>query len=160
MASLIDSRLEQREVLHDHLDVIDCQVDEHTSDFRSLVLTDDLSNVLVEDRADLVLVVGVLRDDRCEDLIALEKVALIYGHGRQLLLLCLLLLLHHHLLLLMLEWRLLDGWVGHVRVVAHLLLGSVLVVATAVIRTHVTTLRPTALVVAVLSVGATHARLT
>ena len=53
------------------------------------------------------------------------------------------------------------GWVGHVRVVAHLLLGSVLVVvATAVIRTHVTTLRPTALVVAVLSVGATHARLT
>ena len=52
------------------------------------------------------------------------------------------------------------GWIGHVRVVAHLLLGSVLVVATTVIRTHVTTLRPTALVIAVLSLGATHARLT
>ena len=125
-----------------------------------------LSDVLVEDRADLVLVVGVLGDDCSEDLVALEKVALIHSHRRQLLLLRLLLLLHLHLLLaelglrLMLERRLLMGWIGHVRVVAHLLLGSILVVATTVIRTHVTTLRPTALIVAVLSLIATHACLT
>ena len=80
LASLVDPCLEQREVLHDHLDVIDCKVDEHASDLRSFVLTHYLSDVLVEDRADLVLVIGVLKDDRSGNLVALEQVALIHGH--------------------------------------------------------------------------------
>jgi len=87
--------------LHNELDVLDGQIDEHTSDLGGLV-ADDLLNVLVEDCADLVLVVGVLGHDGVDDGVAGHQVALVDIHLLHLLLLLLLLLLlHHHLLLLL-----------------------------------------------------------
>ena len=98
--------------MHDELDILDRQVNKHTSDLGGLG-ADDLLDVLVEDRADLVLVVGVLGHDGVDDGVASHQVALIDVHLLHLLLLLLLLLLHHHLLLLiLLSHVLLSGWVG------------------------------------------------
>ena len=92
--------------MHDKLDVLDGEVDEHTSDLGGLG-SDDLGDVLVENGTDLVLVVGVLGDDSLDDLVAGHQVALLDAHLRHLLLL--LLLLHHLLLLdLLLSNRV--GW--------------------------------------------------
>ena len=64
-------------------------------------MADDLLNIFVKDRADLVLVVGVLGYDGVDDGVASHQVALVNIHLLHLLLLLLLLLLlHHHLLLL------------------------------------------------------------
>ena len=103
LAGLLNASVEERPVLHYELDIIDGQVDNHASDLGGLG-SDDLLDVLVEDRANLVLVVGVLRHDGVDDGVASHQVALIYVH---LLHLLLLLLLHHHLLLLILLGHLL-----------------------------------------------------
>ena len=52
--------------MHDELDILDGQVNKHTSDLGGLG-ADDLLDELVEDRANLVLVVGVLRHDGVDD---------------------------------------------------------------------------------------------
>ena len=94
LAGLLNASVEQRPVLHDELDILDRQVNKHTSDLGGLG-ADDLLDVLVEDRADLVLVVGVLRHDIVEDELASHQVALFKFH-------LLHLLLHHHLLVFLL----------------------------------------------------------
>ena len=99
--------------MHNELDILDGQVNEHTSDLGGLG-ADDLLDELVEDRANLVLVVGVLGHDGVDDGVACHQVALIDVHLLHLLLLLLLLLLlHHHLLLLLvlLGHLLLGSWV-------------------------------------------------
>ena len=98
--------------MHNELDILDGQVNEHTSDLGGLG-ADDLLDELVENRANLVLVVGVLGHDGVDDGVASHQVALIDVHLLHLLLLLLLLLLlHHHLLLLILLGHLLLGsWV-------------------------------------------------
>lgn len=112
LAGLLNASVEQRPVLHNELDILDRQVNKHTSDLGGLG-ADDLLDVLVEDRANLVLVVGVLGHDGVDDGVASHQVALIDVHLLHLLLLLLLLLLHHHLLLLiLLSHVLLSGWVG------------------------------------------------
>ena len=112
LAGLLNASVEQRPVLHNELDILDGQVNEHTSDLGGLG-ADDLLDELVEDRANLVLVVGVLGHDGVDDGVASHQVALIDVHLLHLLLLLLLLLLlHHHLLLLILLGHLLLGsWV-------------------------------------------------
>ena len=88
LAGLLDAGVQKRPVLHDELDVLDGQIDEHTGDLGGLV-AHNLLDVLVEDRANLVLVVGVLRDDGVDYGVACHQVALVDRH-----LLLLLLLLH------------------------------------------------------------------
>jgi len=169
LAGLLNASVKQRPVLHNELDVLDGQVNEHTSDLGGFG-ADDLLDVLVEDRANLVLVVGVLGHDGVDDGVACHQVALVDVHLLHLLLLLLLLLLHHHLLLLLrLGHMLLGSWVrtacshlhlslsatrhltGMHAVASHL---ATLVVA-AVVGTHlalgVTTLR-----VATLATGTSH----
>ena len=58
LAGLLNASVEQRPVLHNELNILDGQVNEHTSDLGGLG-ADDLLDELVEDRANLVLVVGV-----------------------------------------------------------------------------------------------------
>ena len=84
--------------MHDKLDILDGQVDEHTSDLWGL-WSNNLGDVLVEDSANLILVVGVLWYDSRDDLVAGHQVTLLERHLSHLLLLLLLLLLHHLLLL-------------------------------------------------------------
>ena len=112
LAGLLNASVEQRPVLHNELDILDGQVNEHTSDLGGLG-ADDLLDELVKDRANLVLVIGVLGHDGVDDGVASHQVALIDVHLLHLLLLLLLLLLlHHHLLLLILLGHLLLGsWV-------------------------------------------------
>ena len=82
LAGLLDTGLKQREVLHDELDVLDGQIDEHTGDLGGLLGSDELVDVLVEDGADLGAVVGVLRHERRKHLMAGEQVLLLDAHRR------------------------------------------------------------------------------
>ena len=82
---MLNSSVEQRKVLHNELDILDGQVNEHASDLGGLG-TDDLLDVLVEDRTNLVLVVRVLRHNDVEDGVASHQVALIEVHLLDLLL--------------------------------------------------------------------------
>ena len=86
VASLHDTRVEERPILHDKLDILDGQVDEHTSDLWGL-WSNNLGDVLVEDSADLILVVGVLGYDSRDDRVTGHQVALLDAHLRHLLLL-------------------------------------------------------------------------
>ena len=102
---MLHTSLEQRPILHDQLDVLDRQIDEHASDLGGLG-SNQAVDVIVEHCADLILVVRIFCDHSGEDLLAGQQVALfvrhlllllLLGHGCHLLLL--LLLLHHlHLL--------------------------------------------------------------
>ena len=96
--------------MHNELDILNGQVNEHTSDLGGLG-ANDLLNELVENRANLVLIVGVLGHDGVDDGVAIHQVALIDAH--LLMLHHHLLLLHHHLLLLLilLGHLLLGNWV-------------------------------------------------
>ena len=76
LAGLLNASVEQRPVLHNELDILDGQVNEHTSDLGGLG-ADDLLDELVEDCANLVLVVGVLGHDGVEYLPASHQVALV-----------------------------------------------------------------------------------
>ena len=72
---LLSASLQKCVVLHDEPDLLDGQLDDHLSDFGGALFTDDLCIVLDEDLADLVTVVGVLRHDCWQDLLALVEVA-------------------------------------------------------------------------------------
>jgi len=98
LASLLDTGVEKRPILHDVLDVFDGEVDKHTSDLRSLG-SNDLRDVLVKHGSDLVFVVGVLWSHGVNDLVTGHQVALLHCHLLHLLLLHELLLLEHSLLL-------------------------------------------------------------
>ena len=70
--------LEEVVVLKNQLNVVDWQVNEHTGDFwRSWA--DQLGDKLVEHGTDLLLVVGVLRDDSWLDHIGGHHVPLVNG---------------------------------------------------------------------------------
>ena len=99
LAGLLNASVEQRPVLHDEFDILDGQFNDHASDPGGPE-ADDLLDVLEEDRANLILVVGVLGHDGVDDGMAKHQVELIDVHLLYLLLLLLMLLLkHHHLLL-------------------------------------------------------------
>ena len=143
VASLHDTRVEERPILHDKLDILDGQVDQHASDLRSL-WSHNLGDVLVEDSADLILVVGVLGYDSRDDRVTGHQVALLERHLSHLLLLLLLLLLHHLLLLHLLHLSL----VVLARRLNHLLLSChtiwiATVVSSDVLLTRLTTLMTT-----------------
>ena len=61
-----DTGLEEIVVLEDELNVVNWEVDKHTSDLGCL-WSDQLSDEFVEDSSDLVLVVRVVGDDGGED---------------------------------------------------------------------------------------------
>ena len=79
LAGLLNASVEQRPVLHDEFDILDGQVNDHASDLRGPG-ADDLLDVPVEDRANLVLVVGVLGYDGVDDGVASHQVELIDVH--------------------------------------------------------------------------------
>ena len=92
LAGLLYTSLEERPVLHDELDVIDRQINDHTSDLRSTFGSNNLFNELVKDGTNLGAVVRVTVYDGRQDLAAAVVIALLDGY---LLLLPLLLLLLH-----------------------------------------------------------------
>lgn len=113
-----DTGLEQIVVLEDELDVVDGQVNEHTGDFRGL-WPDQLSDKLIEDGTDLVLVVGVLRNDSWQNHVGSHDKLLVEGQRRLLLNLWLILNLVVHRLdvmqLMLRRWLLLlhHVWLPH-----------------------------------------------
>ena len=112
LAGLNDTGVKERPILHDKLDVLNGQIDEHTSDLGGLG-SNDLGDVLVKNGTDLVLVVGVLGNNGGDNLMASNQVALLDGHLGHLLLLDLLLLGH---LLLLHDLLLSHGVLGSHRV--------------------------------------------
>ena len=81
LRGLLDTSLEERPVLHDQLDVLNGQIDQHTSDLWSLC-ADEIVDMLVQYRANLVFVVRVLGHNCRDDLMASHQVTLLLAHLR------------------------------------------------------------------------------
>lgn len=101
VSCLANTSLEQIVILHDELNIVNWQIDEHTSNLGSF-RADNLVNVFVENGTNLILVVRVLWNNSWEDRIGGHDVPLI---NRQRLSSILHWLLSHlsHLLLLLLK---------------------------------------------------------
>jgi len=124
---LANTSLEQIVVLHDELNVVNWQVNEHSRDLGSF-LADQLVDEFVEDGTNLILVVRVLWNDSWKDSVGSHDVLLVECQllSLHLLLLLLLLLLLDllHLNNLLLGGRLLRLLllVGHLLLLLHVLL--------------------------------------
>ena len=103
LRGLLDTGAEEGPVLHDAADVLNWQIDDHTSDLGSL-RSDQSGDVLVQNSANLILVVRILGSDGVDDLMAGNEVTLLHGHRLLLLLSLHLVLLGLHLLLLLGHW--------------------------------------------------------
>ena len=78
LAGLLNASVEQRPVLHNKLDILDGQVNDHASHLGCLEAS-HLLDVLVEDRADLFFVVRVLWHYVVDYGVANFQVALLHG---------------------------------------------------------------------------------
>lgn len=76
-ASLLHTSLQEAEVLHNVLDVVDGKVDEHTGDLGGFGWSHDLLDVLEEDGTDLLFVSGVLWHDGVDQVSASKQVSLL-----------------------------------------------------------------------------------
>jgi len=148
---LANTSLEQIVVLHDELNVVNWQVNEHSRDLGSF-LADQLVDEFVEDGTNLILVVRVLWNDSWKDSVGSHDVLLVECQllSLHLLLLLLLLLLLDllHLNNLLLGGRLLRLLlllVGHLLLLLHVLLITALEV-------HLLSHHATSLLMLVLSV--------
>ena len=123
VVGLANTSFEQIVVLHNQLDIINGEIDEHARDLGSL-LSNQLIDELVKYSTDLVLVIRVLRDNGWENLVGGHDVSLVDG---QLLLLYLLRLPNLFLLLLNCNHLLLGGRLllrhSHLVLHSHLLMG-------------------------------------
>jgi len=115
VVSLLDTVAEVSPVGHHVLDVVQLEIDEHTSDLWSLLWSQELLDVLEEHVTSLVLVVWILDNHSWEDLVAVGDESLVHWK-HLLLLLLLLLLLHLHLHLLLHVLHMLHVLVLHVLV--------------------------------------------
>lgn len=121
IVGLVDTGGKVVEIAHHLLDVVDGQVDEHTSDLGGSGWLGKLLHEVVEQSTSLVLVVGVLLVDSTKDLVALDVESLLDGQVLLVQLLGLLHLLWVNLLLLHLLWV-------HLLLTAHVWMHHLLVV--------------------------------
>lgn len=114
LEGLLDLHLEVVEVHHVLLDLVDWQLDQHTGDLWSLVLTNEMLHVLVDAATNLLLQVRVLRRHSVD--VFHGTLLILSGNTTHLLLL----LSHMHLLLhwwhwcaWLLHWHSLWDWLVH-----------------------------------------------
>merc|ERR1719327_2230495 len=108
LEGLLDLVLQVAEVHHVVLDLVDWELDEHTSDLGCLLVADELLDVLVDAATDLLLHVRVVGVEGWDVLGSLSEILLADGHH-------LVLLWHTHThVLVRLWWHLLLGhWLLH-----------------------------------------------